>query len=509
MSALAVAAAPWAAGLLWTLALAACWAARAELRKAAASWASSRHWAAAAVLAALGLAFRLIQEPEHRVFLDEHEHFLLAARLAASGVFAQTLASGPGLDVLSPAAWPAGWHVLAAVAMKAFGEAWPVVIALNTSAGALTVLPAFALGAALAGPGAGLAAAAAAAFSPLSAAFSRTGDIGVLSAGAAGAALLAWTVFAGRPGRRTALAAGLLTAAALQCRLELAFLLLPAAAALAGLRGAKESRTAWAACSLGLAASTFLICLNVKRGLYGFGPDTNALTLAGHLPANVRFFMGLEWGRAALFPVLLLGAASSWKSPLGRALLVFSAAGFALYGAYPQGDLTRSDSCRYALVLDAALLPLAGAGAAALWRLPLGRPAAALVLAAYLFAPRGPRPGAVLSDTAALLEGAGRFLPAETYVAGFSPSYVASVSGRPSVWAPLLVDDSRVLERVDEGGRGLAVLKDHWWAVSSEGDRVEAFLRRRYAWSPAGESGSAKLHLLTPLSGGRPALRGR
>ena len=69
----------------------------------------------------------------------------------------------------------------------------------NAAAGAATALPVFALTASLAGPEAGLFAAAAQAGAPIHAAFSRTGDMTVFSVLLLACALAGWLLLERRP----------------------------------------------------------------------------------------------------------------------------------------------------------------------------------------------------------------------------------------------------------------------------------------------------------------------
>ena len=184
----------------------------------------------------------------------------------------------------------------------------------------------------------------------------------------------------------TAAAVGAVTAWALQCRVE-SGLLLPALA-LCGLGRGRERRPAWLLSLLGLIPALFVPALNVRARVpgYEFSAASALGALARHLPGNLLFY--LAPGRFALLAAAAVGAAALPKARPARLFAVLAAGFWPFNGADHIGDFASADSARYTLVVDLALLPLAGAGWAWLWARQQRAAAALWLAAAFLPFPR-------------------------------------------------------------------------------------------------------------------------
>lgn len=454
-------------------AAAASWAARRELR--AALRGSGRTWAAAGALCLLALGARLAVSPRHRVYLDELEHADIASRLASRGVFASALASGPGFDALRPPLWAGAFHGAAAPLVKALGPERGVY-ALNLLAGALTPLALFAFALACGfGEAAALAAAALLALSPAHAVWSRTGDVTVFSTLLLLLAFAGWAALSRAPSRRLAWAAGALTLLALQGRLENA-LLLPVVAA-CGLGRAKAARPAWAAALLGLLPPACIAWLNHGSGAPGFEFSAGAALshLGTHLAGNAAWYLSLASHRATLLALVALGAVPAWRrGGAARLPAVWAAASLLFFCAYHLGAFSEPGSSRYALAVDAGLLPLAGLGA-----LSFPWPAALLACASFWPRPALPLPPADFQESECAARALSA-LPDGVWTITYAPAQVAALTGRPAVSPHLLNEDAALAARLD-GGSGFYLADDVWSRGRPEGAALEGYARAEAA----------------------------
>jgi hypothetical protein len=438
-------------------------------------------WLLAALLLA-ALSLRLLAGGVHLVYNDEFEHLDIARRLAASGVFAGTLAGGlPGWDVLARPTWPGGHHVALAAFLRLGGGAF-LWSALLSSLSALFVFWA-ALELCDDERGA-LAAAFAWAVLPLAVRYGRAADLTSSSLFWIAASLAALHAREREP--RLNLFAGLTLAYAVQVRPENALLVGYAALIRAPL-------AVYLPALLGAVAPASIALANRADALPGYSAATTAPLshLARQILPNLRWLAS-----RAEFGLLILPAAFAafTKRPAAR-LAALAAAFLLLYGCFFRGRFDTGTEDRYAL---SVLLPLAVAASASLSSAAIP---AALLAAGLAFAAPAP-PEAEHEASRRFLEKSARLIPERSFVAAFNPPFVREVAGRPAAAALLILEDLPAFElesaRVGADPR-LVLYKDWAWrSRQGEAARLERALAAGYDAAPLADNGLDELVLLTP-----------
>jgi hypothetical protein len=444
-------------------------------------------WAVLAAALLAGALLRCGRAPRHEVFYDEYEHADIAANVARTGHFAETLAGGPpDLSIYDLPSWPGAFHALLALPVRLGADAERLAFGVNALLGTLTVALVFGAAALAFESGwAGAAAAVLWALWPDHVRLSAAGDLTPFSNLWLAAALLAAAA------RRPWLLA-LCCACAVNTRFE-NLALLPFAAWLLGRE--RRSGALTLACLAALPPMA-LILLNRGSGIPGFtaGAGESLRSLGENLLGDLRL------GRWDWLCVAALAAACALQPRSRRPALLLAAVSAAyLLGtsAFYRGVMD-GPQARYSLAVLLPLVVAAGGGAAAL-AARRGRPwAAALVLAAFGLCLRPWAPG---EDTPNLVQDrfvreAAASLPADALVLSFNPQAVL-IPARHAAAAPWLLNEPAVAERAKSG---LIVFED--WAWREKGASLEKDLRARYDWKELARGGApskpAAFWALTP-----------
>ncbi len=484
--------------------------------------ATRRQWTGLGVLLAAGLALRLWALPlNHQNLTDELQHLDIARLLAERGVFGLSVVGGAGdFDVYHAPIWPAAFHTMLALLFKITGVSVPAAFAFNAWLGTAGILMIFLASSHIGRDGrAGLWSAGLAAFLPLPLRYSASCDISTHAFFWLAATLLGLSVLIRR--RDGAALAGTLAAAnvAAHCRPE-GIVVAPLLLWLLRGRGLLPRLTpgvaAAGAALAALAAPAALVVLQnrfIAVPQWDQAPRGYLANLAANLPANLGYladplsWRGLTAALAALGAIGLSRQGEGWTRILGGLALAL----LACYSALSTGRFAVFRADRYALVLYAPLLILAGAGGLGLQqrlRSPWSAPALVLtllILSVSDYKNLGETRSDELERHAFLME-AGPRLPPGPYVVTFAPAAVIVGLGRPAVSARYLLESQAAFAAaLASQGRtpNLILFQDFWRSQHREAyAALVAQLRRRYDFSllAARRIGSDEFafHLLTP-----------
>jgi hypothetical protein len=469
--------------LLVAAAVAAALNARAVVRRLAALTPKSARIALSLILLA-GAALRIGRPPRHEVFYDEYEHADIAANVARTGNFAETLAGGrPDLGIYDLPSWPGAFHTTLGLILKLGGDAERSAFRFNAIVGTLTLPLVFAAAAlSFSNAWAGLAAAALWALWPDHVRLSAAGDLTAFAIFWLSATLLAAAWLEEKRDASAAWLLSLCAAVAVNSRFENAALL-PFVALLL-LRARKSG--ALALLLLAALPPLALMSLNRGAGIPGFTPSLgeSARSLASNLLGDLRLGR-LDWLWAA---ALAAFAALDRKNRRAAAALASVSLLYLLGTSAFYRGVMAGPQARYSL---AVLLPLAlaaGAGAAALTS-RAGRPAlGALLTAAFGLSLR---PWASAPDTAnhaqdRFVHDAAPSLPQGPLVLSYSAPAILIAAKRAAA-SPLTLQDAVV---ADAAQAGLIVFEDWAWRENAAASGLDADLKRRFSWSKLSAGGT-------------------
>ena len=448
-------------------------------------------WLTVILLSALAL--RLAAGPAHRVYDDEFEHLDIAHHLAAAGTFSQTLVGGlEGYDVLGRPTWPGGHHVALAALFKIFGGAESTAFAWSAFLSVLSALFVFWAALELFEDERGaLAAAFAWTVLPLAVRYATATDLTSSTVFWIAASLAALHAREKEPGTRLDAFAACTIAFAVQVRPENALLIGYAVLLRAPL-------SVYLPALLGAAIPAGIALANRADALPGYSAATTAPF--SHLARQILPNLGYFAAHAEFWPLLLPALFAVFTQWRAARLAALSAAFFLLYGGFFRGRFDAGTEDRYALTV---LLPLAIAAASALSSAAVP---AALLAAGLAWSGPG-APDAEHEASRLFLESSTKLIPERAYVAAFNPSFAREVTGRPVVWAFILLEDLPAFEaaRARAGSAPELVLYKDWaWrSRPEEAAQLEKSLAAGYDSTPLAENGLDTLVLLTPRLRGR------
>ena len=452
---------------------------------------------AALALCFVALAVRLEAfPPRHQVYFDEFLHEDIAANIARADVFGESVAGGSDeLRRLQTPHWPGGYHVLLGNLFKLTGVCETAAFRFNVALASLSVGLIFLLCTLLfSDQRAGLLGAALLAALPLHIRFSGTTDLTVCSAFWILIALLSLELHRRLKDHSIDLLFAASILIAVNVRLENLILapLVAVAAAAASKPGALSAeRKAGRIVFLILLASAVGLLLQIYA--YKVALLDVFVNLRAHVPANIRYLIGMPENALILIPAAIFAAyraPSAEKSTL-KTLLLLGASYLLVCSVHFQGDYNIGSFEKLAMPAELCLIMAASCGLNRLLRFVRAKKAAfAAILAASMalsWPLYGKGPLERYEQEYRLVVDAAPLLPADSYVICYCVPIILVAAGRPAVLAPILdMYGGALLDTLDQGGlRPLILFKDVWWyKFADSSSPLERRLRTRYRFEP-------------------------
>ncbi|MFI5348866.1 MAG: hypothetical protein ACHQ2Z_04935 [Elusimicrobiota bacterium] len=453
--------------------------------------------ATALALCCAALTVRLfVIPPRHQVYFDEFLHEDIAANIARADVFGESVAGGSEeLRRLQTPHWPGGYHVLLGNLFKLTGVSEAAAFRFNAALASLSVGLIFLLCTLLfADQRAGLIGAALLAALPLHIRFSGTTDLTVCSAFWIFAALLSLELHRRLKDHSIDLLFAASVLIAVNVRLEnliLAPLVAVAAAAAAKSGALPPERKAGRIVFLILLASSVGLLFQIYA--YKVALLNVFANLRVHIPANIRYLIGMPENSLILIPAAIFAAcrgASAQKSTL-KMLLLLGASYVLVCSVHFQGDFNVGSFEKLAMPAELCLIVAASCGLNRLLGSVRAQKAAFAALLAACVALSWPLYGKGplerYEQEYRLVVDAAPLLPVDSYVICYFVPIIIVAADRPAVMAPFLnMHGSSLLDTLDQGGlRPLILFKDVWWYKFADSSApLERRLRTRYRFEP-------------------------
>ena len=453
--------------------------------------------AAALAICFSALAVRLVLiPPRHQVYFDEFMHEDIAANIARADVFGESVAGGSDeLRRLQTPHWPGGYHVLLGNLFKMTGVSEKTAFRFNVALASLSVALIYLLGTLIfLDQRAGLVGAALLAALPLHIRFSGTTDLTVCSSFWILLVLLTLALHRRLKDDSIYLLFFASVLFAVNVRLE-NLVLVP----LLTIAAAETSKTK--ALSAGRTAGkiVFAILLSTSVGLllqiYAYKVALLGIffNLRAHVPANIRYLLGIPENALILVPAAIFAAYRGNredKLPV-KALLLLGASYLIVCSVHFQGDYNIGAFERLAMPAELCLIIAASGGlnrALGFVRAKEAFGAAVIAACVALSWPLyGKGPLERYEQEYRLAVEAAPLLPADSYVICYCVPIILVAANRPAVLAPIAdMFGGALLNTLDRDGlRPLILFKDVWWYKFADSSApIESRLRSRYRFEP-------------------------